>query len=136
MLRRRTNHRELAFVRRLRVEATTAEEKRWSLLRNRRLAGAKFGRQANICGWIVDFACVSHQLVVELDGGVHDEVEQAASDAQRDRWLCDNGWKVLRFRNAQLLRSEAEVLTELTHALGALTPAAERRPLSPERGEG
>lgn len=122
--------REMAFRRRLRREATPAEAQLWPLLRGRALDGCKFRRQVLLCGWVVDFACLSHKLVVELDGAVHDDPEQAASDMQRDAWLHENGWTVLRFRNGDLQRNPADVLGTVSRALSALTPAAARRPLS------
>lgn len=59
-------------ARELRARQTKAESLLWQVLRGRRLCGLKFRRQFPIEPWIVDFACVEHKLVVELDGGYRD----------------------------------------------------------------
>ena len=71
---------------------TQGEWNLWGRLRNRQLDGFKFRRQHPIGPLIVDFACASAHLVVELDGPDHD----LAEDARRDRLLADRGWDVLR----------------------------------------
>ena len=48
----------------------------------------------------MDFACYSHRLIVELDGGQHAEDGHAAADARRDDWLKGQGFTVLRFWNS------------------------------------
>ena len=57
----------------LRQEQTESESVLWEQLRGRRLNGAKFRRQHSIGRFIVDFCCPSAKLVVEVDGGIHDE---------------------------------------------------------------
>jgi len=130
---------DLALRRRLRREQTPAESQLWGLLRGRGVDGVKFRRQAPVCGWVVDFACVSHRLVVELDGAVHDVPDQLARDRDRDAWLRENGWTNLRFRNGDLRFDPDGFIRAIRlalGALGALTPAAARRPLSRRAGEG
>jgi very-short-patch-repair endonuclease len=114
--------------RQLRQAATAAEEQLWVLLRNRKLAGCKFGRQPHVCGWVVDFACLSHQLIAEVDGAAHELPDKAASDARSDEWLACNGWTVLRFRNGELRDHPQGVIEAITRALLALTPAASVAP--------
>ena len=60
-------------ARELRKQSTDAESTLWNLLRNRQLTGYKFRRQAPIGKYIVDFLCFERNLVVELDGGQHQE---------------------------------------------------------------
>ena len=67
----------------------------WSVLRARQLCGLKFRRQYPIEPWVVDFACPQQMLVVEVDGGYHDNV--VANDLKRQRHLESLGWKVIRF---------------------------------------
>jgi very-short-patch-repair endonuclease len=69
----------------MRREQTDAERKLWLLLRDRRLAGAKFRRQAPIGPYIADFICPRRKLIVEADGGQHID---DPSDVERDRWLA------------------------------------------------
>jgi len=68
----------------MRREMTDAERKLWFLLRDRRLASAKFRRQAPIGPYIADFVCLRRKLIVEADGGQHYESNR---DVARDRWL-------------------------------------------------
>jgi very-short-patch-repair endonuclease len=72
------------FARRLRVNQTDAETVLWNRIRNRQLDGHKFARQMPIGGYICDFVCREKQLVIEVDGGQHNE---SASDVIRDRRL-------------------------------------------------
>src|SRR5437764_8434742 len=84
------------LARSLRRGATPAEAILWAHLRNRRLAGLKFRRQAPRDGYIVDFYCAERSLVVELDGGVHAEREQREYDRFRDGVLREGELTVLR----------------------------------------
>jgi very-short-patch-repair endonuclease len=84
----------------LRHELTPAEVLLWEALRNRRLNGLKFKRQHPLGPYIADFFCTEYCLVVELDGGIHDET--AEDDAIRTSQLIDHGYGVLRFQNEQV----------------------------------
>jgi len=100
---------------RLRREQTDVEQRFWLAVRNRRLAGAKFRRQATIGSYVVDFLCVEAMLIVELDGGQHDE----AVDAARTRFLESRGYRVLRFWNNQVVENFEGVLETVAEALGS-----------------
>jgi very-short-patch-repair endonuclease len=115
-------------ARRLRQEATPAERVLWEAMRGRRLDGLKFRRQYAIGPYILDFCCTEHRLVVELDGGVHDEPDRAAYDAGRTEDLAAYGYRVLRFRNDA-------VFDDLEAVLDAIREAAIAPPL-PALGEG
>jgi very-short-patch-repair endonuclease len=91
--------RSIERARAMRAELTSAEEKLWSMLRGRRYRGAKFRRQHAIGPYVVDFACVSLQLVIEVDGASHRDAEQAAFDAKRTADLERWGWRVARIPN-------------------------------------
>ena len=69
----------------------------WELLRDRRCHGLKFRRQQVVRGFVVDFYCAAHRLAVEIDGGVHDEPDHCAWDAERTVLLSRSGITVLRF---------------------------------------
>jgi very-short-patch-repair endonuclease len=99
---------------RLRREQTDVEQRFWLAVRDRRLAGAKFRRQATIGSYVVDFLCVEEMLIVELDGGQHDE----AVDAHRTRFLEGRGYRVLRFWNNDVLENFEGVLQTVGDALG------------------
>jgi len=91
---------KLAMARAFRQGPTRHEALVWELLRSRRLFGLKFRRQQVIRGFIVDFYCAEHRLVLELDGAVHDD--QVAYDRARDAILARAGLRVVRLRNHDL----------------------------------
>ncbi len=99
----------------LRREATTVEKRMWRLLRDRRFGGVKFRRQAPIGPYIADFACLTHRLIVELDGSQHAESEK---DKRRDSYFARQGWRVLRFWNAEVMENPDAVLWQIGRAIG------------------
>ena len=74
-------------ARNLRQTMTPAEQALWVVLRNRQLGGLKFRRQQRLGAYVLDFVCPSCKLVVEVDGGIHDDDEQAAHDELRTQQL-------------------------------------------------
>src|SRR5262245_61976643 len=94
-------NRSTSFARGLRRNLTDAERKLWYRLRDRRLDGWKFRRQAPIEGFIVDFLCIDSRLIVELDGGQH--AVRVEADARRTAILEAAGFHVLRFWNDDVL---------------------------------
>ena len=84
--------------------------------------------------YTLDFYCHEAGLVIELDGGQHAE---SARDARRDAWLGQQGLRVVRFWNNQVLHETEAVLSEVWAALHAGGARPHPQPLSPgERGEG
>jgi very-short-patch-repair endonuclease len=104
------NEKTIRIARRLRVNQTDAETVLWNRIRNRQIDGHKFVRQEPISGYICDFVCRELNLIVEVDGGQHNE---SASDAARDRRLIEQGYRVLRFWNNDVLGNIEGVLTAL-----------------------
>lgn len=102
----------------LRAEQTDAEQRLWYHLRANRLNGLKFKRQKPLGPYIVDFVCMEHALIVEADGGQHEENQ--AYDQRRDNWLREQGFRVLRFWNNEIL-GETEAVLESILAI-ALSP--------------
>jgi very-short-patch-repair endonuclease len=100
----------LAWARSLRRTETAAERKLWSYIRDRRLGGYKFRRQVPIPPYIADFACISHKLVVELDGATHSEAHEIRHDEKRTELLESKGFKVYRVLNSDVFSSLADVL--------------------------
>ena len=90
-------------ARRMRKVLTDAELALWNELRAHRLMGLGFRRQMPISGYIVDFACPAHRLIVELDGSQHALGASARYDAERTARLKADGWIVLRFWNDEAL---------------------------------
>jgi very-short-patch-repair endonuclease len=103
-----------AFARRLRTASTEEEQLLWSTLRNRRFAEFKFRRQVPIGRYIVDFACHSAHLVVELDGSQH---AASSRDFARDAAIAQQGYRILRVWNNELTHAHDSVLDAIWHAL-------------------
>ncbi|MFZ5653410.1 MAG: HsdR family type I site-specific deoxyribonuclease [Pseudomonadota bacterium] len=97
----------------LRKKQTPAEEMLWSLLRNRRLVGAKFRRQHQFGDYILDFYCAEAKLAVECDGEPHGTQQRRAIDQQRDAYLRSQGLTVLRFSNDTVIADTESVLAEI-----------------------
>ena len=97
----------------LRNNLTPAEAVLWNLLKNMQLDGRKFRRQQSIKNYIVDFYCPSEKLIIELDGGVHDNLGQSNADYLRDKELNKLGYKVLRFENDLIFSHPQEVLNSI-----------------------
>ena len=80
--------------RKLPVDQTEAETTLWNRIRNRQLSGYKFVRQEPIGPYICDFVCRAELVIIEVDGGQHSE---STRDQARDRYLCAQGYRVMRF---------------------------------------
>ncbi|MFK4489607.1 endonuclease domain-containing protein [Bradyrhizobium sp. USDA 336] len=101
------NEKSIRLARKLRVNQTDAETVLWNRIRNRRVDGHKFVRQEPIIGYICDFVCREKRIIIEVDGGQHNE---SAADAMRDERLREKGYKVLRFWNNDVLGNTEGVL--------------------------
>jgi very-short-patch-repair endonuclease len=113
------NEKPIRLARRLRVDQTDAETVVWNRIRNRRVDGHKFVRQEPIIGYICDFVCREKRLIVEVDGGQHNE---SAADTVRDQRLGEKGYKVLRFWNNDVLGNIEGVLTVIHSELAEAAP--------------
>jgi very-short-patch-repair endonuclease len=91
----------------LRTNMTDAERRLWYHLRAHRFSGYKFKRQIPIGRYIVDFVCLAERLVIEVDGGQHADNQL---DLRRTQWLEDQGFRVLRFWNNEVLNNTDGVL--------------------------
>ena len=112
-------------ARQLRSNATDAERRLWHHLRAGQLCDARFRRQHPVAGFVLDFACPALKLAIELDGGQH--LEQIDYDARRSEHLREQGYRVLRFWNDDvLLRTEA-VLTQIVATIEELRSTASAR---------
>ena len=105
------------FVRNLRRKQTEAEKMLWARLRNREMTGTKFRRQQPIGSYVVDFVSFERKLIVEIDGGQHNDREAREKDEQRTAWLNEKGYRVLRFWNNEVLTSTNGVLEQIIQAL-------------------
>ena len=124
----------LAHAKALRANMTEAERPLWYFLRSHRFRGM-FKRQTIIGRYIVDFASLNRLLIVEVDGGQHADSE---ADLRRARWLEDQGFRVLRFWNNEVLSNTGGVLEVIMAACADPSPGTPLcgAPPSPTRGEG
>ena len=108
---------QIARARDLRVSSTDAEKKLWHQLRDRQLLGFKFRRQQPFKHCFLDFVCEEQKLVIELDGGQHNEAPNLRRDAVRTASLEEAGWRVLRFWNNEVNENIEGVLEVIAQAL-------------------
>ncbi|MGI4862990.1 MAG: DNA helicase RecQ [Janthinobacterium lividum] len=104
------------YARENRKAPTPAEAHLWQQLRADRL-GAKFRRQHAIDFFIVDFVCLSHKLIIEVDGDIHQDSSQAEYDQGRTHVLKELGFHELRFPNEQVLHQMPQVLATIQQHL-------------------
>ena len=92
----------------LRKRPTDAEQLLLRCLRMKQMEGLKFRRQQPIDSYIVDFVCFENRIIIEVDGGQH--AAENNKDRERDSYLQQFGFKVLRFWNNEVLQNTNEVL--------------------------
>jgi len=117
----------VASARQLRHRHTDAEALLWQHLRNRQMLGLKFRRQHAIGPYFADFVCIQVGLVIELDGGQHNETDAAAYDARRQQAMQSSGFTTLRFWNHEVLGQTEAVLEKIWQTLQTLTPPLSRK---------
>ena len=125
------------LARQLRRSETTAEKRLWQELRNRKLEGCKFIRQATVGPYIADFLCRESSLIVEIDGATHSSDADIQSDIRRTAHLGRFGFKVIRLQNSEVLDAMDQALMVIREALPHLpspAPRSAERPL-PRAGE-
>ena len=111
------------IARRLRKRSTLAEQLLWRHLRNRKFAGLKFYRQFPIGRYIPDFYCDELNLVIELEGGIHQTLSQRLYDDIRFEEFEMQGFRVLRFKNEEVFNELEVVLSRILEVKNrALTP--------------
>lgn len=95
----------------LRKNPTPAEQILWQVVRNKQLGGYKFRRQHIIHVFIVDFVCIKANLVIEVDGRIHDF--QREYDEARTNYLNSMGFNVIRFKNEEVQNNIAWIKDEI-----------------------
>ncbi|MCE5331896.1 MAG: homocysteine S-methyltransferase family protein [Bacteroidales bacterium] len=103
----------------MRHEPTKAEKELWERLRDRQ-TGYKIRRQHIINGFIADFFCVEKNVVIEVDGGIHQSVEQKEHDKFRTEVLNANGFHVFRYTNEDVLKDSFIVAKKIKDVLDNL----------------
>ena len=129
--------RPTARARELRHNATEAERVLWRAINARKIAGVRFNRQVPVGPFIGDFVARSIGLVIEVDGGQHNE----GLDAARTRHLEAQGYRVIRFWNNDVFGNLDGVTTEIERVIGEMaahmpSPDPSRKREGSYHGEG
>ena len=128
------------FARKLRKRLTPQEVKLWVKLRELKTPGFHFRKQSPIGPYIVDFVCFSQAIVVEVDGGQHNLPDGTRKDAERDRFLVAQGFRVLRYWNFDVDKNLDGVLEDILSRLSNPHPTLLRLTATqghpPHKGEG
>ena len=101
-------------AKKLRREMTPAEKILWKELRTNKLNGLHFRRQQIVHGYFADFYCHQHELIVELDGAIHEL--QKEYDAEREEYLVALGFRIIRFANEDITVNLKGVLQKIVDA--------------------
>ena len=104
---------KIILARNLRKNSTIQERRLWNLLKNRQFYNLKFKRQQPIGEYIVDFICKEAKIIIEIDGGQHNEPENIDYDNARTEFLNSLGYKVIRFWNNEIYENIEGVLLKL-----------------------
>ena len=108
-----TSPKMLKRARMLRKEQTEAEEMLWRRIRRRQVLGFRFRRQHPINYFVADFYCHEANLVLEIDGGIHDDPRVKERDTWREEVISKFGLKVIRFKNDEVLENIEKVVAEI-----------------------
>ncbi len=109
----------ITYSRQLCSNQTNAEKLLWQKLRKRQL-GVRFQRQYVFDNkYIVDFYCASLKLIIEINGGQHNDNHQ---DDIRDNYIKKRGCKILRFWNNDILENIEGCLSQITNLIPTVPP--------------
>ena len=112
------------------MTANQSEQRVWSIVKAKRLAGLKFRRQHVIGNYIADFVCLPARLVIEVDGDTHGSDAAQLRDAKRTEEVERAGYRVIRFWNDDVLNDTDDGVAETILAelmMSALPPAEKER---------
>jgi 5-methyltetrahydrofolate--homocysteine methyltransferase len=107
------------FAHKHRNHPTQAESVLWEALQGKKLEEYKFRRQHVVGPYIADFICLQEDLIIEVDGLIHQLPENQDSDQERTQWLTEKGYRVVRFTNDQVLSHTPAVLDTILRTLQA-----------------
>ncbi len=109
----------------LRKNMTPQERKLWYIIKNRQFFGYRFRRQFPLGQYIVDFMCREKKIIIEIDGGQHNEIKNIQYDNKRTEYLISEGYKVIRFWNNDIDKNISGVYNKLKEVFeigGNITP--------------
>jgi len=101
----------------LRKESTSSEKDLWPFLRSLRKFGFVFRRQHSIGNYVADFYCPKTRLVTEVDGSIHDKINQQLFDKERDAFMKAQEYQVLRVKNQEITEDFASVSLKILRLL-------------------
>ena len=102
------------LARQYRQNPTPKESEVWKWLLNRGMMNLKWRRQQIIEGFIADFYCAEHRIVLEIDGGVHNSESAEGYDAERDIVFARKGIQTIRISNSTCTKENLEALIHNT----------------------
>ena len=107
------------LARELRKHGTKAEALLWrDVLKTKQIWPYQFNRQFSLGNYIVDFICRKLHLIIEIDGSSH--LAKSEEDFERQKYLENLGYKVLRFSEGQVIYRIDEVVAEIDYAVKCL----------------
>jgi very-short-patch-repair endonuclease len=107
----------IEFARSQRTFSNEFAANMWQQLRNRRCEGMKFRREFPIPPYTVDFCCVELKLIVEIDGKDHLTSQGQSHDQRRDKFLAQQGFRVIRIPGYQVLKNLSKVMEIVQQAI-------------------
>ncbi|MES2590637.1 MAG: endonuclease domain-containing protein [Bacteroidota bacterium] len=99
------------------VDSTLAEKKLWEVLRNKKIENCKFRRQHPISTFIADFYCHKKKLIIEVDGGYHNNKDQREKDEARTQTFKEYNITVIRFTNDEVENNIQSVIEKIIFTL-------------------
>lgn len=105
-------------AKRLRSDQTLGEKFLWRALRELKADGVHVRRQAPVGPYVVDFACFSRKLMIEIDGDVHALPENRARDERRENWLREQGFDIARYSSQDVHENLEGVVLDIRTRLG------------------
>lgn len=116
------------FCKKMRNQPTEAEQLLWYALSGKKLEGYKFRRQHIIGNYITDFICLKENLIIEIDGLIHQLPENQSNDKERTKWLVEEGYRVVRFTNDEVLFGIDNVLDKIISEIQSLSSTIQSAP--------
>jgi very-short-patch-repair endonuclease len=107
------------LAKQLRKDQTEAEKNLWENLRKDKIAGYNFRRQYPIGRYIADFYCSKANLVIEIDGKVHNGIEQKEYDKIREQEIKNRLIKIIRITNEEVFDNLDKVIEKIKRIVKA-----------------
>jgi very-short-patch-repair endonuclease len=108
----------------MRRAMTPAERKLWHALKAHRFQGLHIRRQVPMGPYVADFICHAAKIVIEVDGSQHGFDRHAERDRARDDWFQEQGYRVFRFWNHDVLTGIDSVLDTIFANIPSNLPTA------------